>query len=295
MIKLKGIIPALLTPTDDNERVSEEGLRKLIKYVLDGGVHGIFVISSTGESYGLTAQEKRRALEIAVDEVGNKVPVMAGVSAIATRECIEQAVAAQKYGADVVSVLTPMFISPNDDELYNHYLKIADAVDIPLSLYNNPERTGVNLSPALVEKLARHPNIIGIKNTSDNFTLTAEYARRTSGTGFSVMGGRDVHILATLVYGGTGGVVATANIMPKLAVEIYDKFQQGDLEGALAAQRKLAALRMSFNLGTFPAVTKAALNLMGLQAGSPVLPVQALASENMVKLEKILFDLGAMS
>jgi 4-hydroxy-tetrahydrodipicolinate synthase len=287
----KGIIPPLITPIDEAERLDAPGLRRLIEHVIAGGVHGVFVLGSTGEFYGVEFADKKRAVEVTIDQVRRRVPVYVGASAITTRECIQLVKLAKQAGADAVSVLTPMFISPSDDELYIHFRTIAEAEDIPVLLYNNPDRTGVNISAALMERLAAIPNIVGAKDSSGDMTLTSEYIRRTQGMGFHVLAGRDTLILATLVYGGTGAVAATANVVPELVVDIYRKFASGDVAGALAAQYRLAPLRIAFGLGTFPVVTKDALNILGVDVGHPIRPVHHLSEANRQRLRGILEEI----
>jgi 4-hydroxy-tetrahydrodipicolinate synthase len=287
----RGVIPPLITPIDEREKLDEPGLRRLIEHVIAGGVHGVFVLGSTGEFYGVEFGDKKRAVEVTIDQVQRRVPVYVGASAITTRECVQLVKLAKQAGGDAVSVLTPMFISPSEEELYTHFRTIADAEDIPILLYNNPDRTGVNISAPLMERLAGIPNIVGAKDSSGDMTLTSEYIRRTRGMGFHVLAGRDTLILATLVYGGAGAVAATANVVPELVVEIYEKYVSRDVEGALAAQYRLAPLRIAFGLGTFPVVTKDALNLLGVDVGHPIRPVQHLSEANRQKLRTILEEI----
>jgi len=253
-MEIKGVITPLFTPVNDDEKLDAGALRNLIEYVTEAGVHGVFVLGGVGEFYGLDFEEKVRAIEVTMEQVNGRVPVYVGASAITTRECIKLTCLAKKYGAAATTVLTPMFISPSDDELYSHFRAIAEAEDIPNILYNNPDRTGVNMSAGLIERLAEVPNIAAVKDSSGDMTLTAEYIRRTRDKEFSVLAGRDTMILATLVYGGTGCVASTANIVPGIVVEIYNRFLAGDLTGALDAQYRLAPIRIAFNLGTFPSV-----------------------------------------
>lgn len=294
MFDARGVVPPLITPLDENENLDEQALRNLIEHVIAGGVHGVFVLGSTGEFYGLDFDQKRRAVEVTMDQVNHRLPVYVGASAITTRECIALAKMSKRLGADAVTVLTPMFINPNEDELFDHFKAIAESEDIPILLYNNPDRTGINMSASLVERLAEVPNIVGAKDSSGDMTLTAEYIRRTRGRGFNIMAGRDTLILATLVYGGTGCVAATANVVPGLVVGIYEKFVAGDLPGALAAQFRLAPLRIAFNLGSFPSVTKDALSLLGVKVGPPIRPIQHLKDPNVKKLRDILVSIGAL-
>ena len=287
-MKIHGIIPAMVTPFHDDEALNEDALRQLVNHLIAGGVHGLFPTGSQGEFYALTADEKQRVWEIVVDEAAGRVPVYAGTGAITTREVIALNKRAERAGIQAVSVLTPMFINPTQDELYRHYSAIADATTLPVLLYNNPGRTGVRLSADLVARLAEHPNIAGVKDSSGDLSLTLEYLRRTDRNGFAALMGRDTLIYAGLLHGVAGAIAATANVAPALVVAIYEAFIAGDLDRALAAQNALAPLRQAFALGTFPAVAKYALALLGIPAGPARGPVGALSPENHEKLRQIL-------
>jgi 4-hydroxy-tetrahydrodipicolinate synthase len=222
------------------------------------------------------------------------VPVYVGTGAIGTRETIALTQMAEQVGADAVSVLTPFFIVPSPDELYEHYVAVAKATRLPVLLYTNPGRTGVPLSVDLASRLSKIDNIIGIKDSSGDFTLTAEYIRRIASDRFHVLAGRDTLIYATLVHGGAGSIAATANVAPRLIVEIYDAFIAGDLPRARAAQARLAPLRIAFDLGTFPVVIKEALALMGICSGRAKAPVKPMAEARRAELRQILKDLGVL-
>lgn len=288
----KGIVPAVVTPMHRDESINESAFRKLLNYLVDNGVHGVFVIGSQGEFYALTKEEKIRLMEIAVEEVNGRVPVYAGTGGITTREVIELNDAAEKIGVNAVSIITPYYITPSQDELYEHYVKIARATKLPILLYNNPGRTGgVKLDPRTVEKLADIDNIVGIKDSSGDLTNTSEYIRRTKGKNFHVLAGRDTLILATLLYGGTGSIAATANAAPRLVASIYDHFIKGDIESAKRAQEELTPLRLAFELGTFPVVIKEALNMMGIEAGPARGPIKGLSEEKKAELRKVLQEM----
>ncbi len=292
---IRGVIPPIVTPVDREERVHENALRRMVDHVIAGGVHGILSLGSTGEFFGLDPDEQRRAVRITVEQAKGRVPVYAGIGGISTRECVRSAKMAVEEGAQAVTMLPPMFLGPNDEELYRHFRAVADSVPLPVLLYNNPDRMKVNISASLMERLADVPNIVGAKDSSGDLVLTAEYIRRTRSKGFRIMAGRDIMILATLVYGGVGCVAATANVVPSLVVEIYVKFLAGDLAGALEAQFKLAPLRTAFTLGSFPVVIKDALNLIGLDVGEPIRPNTPCTEANRAKLREILAGMGALN
>jgi len=291
--KPKGIIPAMVTPFDKNDQINRAVLRRLINYLIKGGVHGLFPIGSQGEFYALTKEEKKRITEIVVDEVNKRVPVYIGTGAITTKEAVSLTKMAQKIGADAVSVITPCFISPSENELYEHYTTIAKSTNLPVLLYNNPGRTGINLSADLVERLSRIENIVGIKDSSGDLTLTAEYIRNTSDE-FSVLCGRDTLIYGTLLYGGRGAIAATANVVPKLVAEIYEAYIKGDLEKARKAQCRLAPLRIAFSLGSFPVVIKDALNLIGIEVGFAREPIKSLPEAKKEELKRVLRQLNLL-
>lgn len=291
---IHGVIPPIITPVDADECVEESGLRRVIDHVIAGGVHGILVLGSNGEFFGLNQEQQQRAITITIDHVKGRVPVYVGIGAISTRECIQLARLAEEKRAQAITILPPMFLRPNEDELYEHFRAVAESTSLPVLLYNNPDRVGTNISANLIERLADIPNIVGIKDSSGDLTLTAEYIRRTRDRGFKVMAGRDVMILGSLVYGGVGCVASTANIVPALVVKIYEKYREGDLKGALEAQYELAPLRMAFNLGSFPVATKDAANLIGLAVGSPIKPNVSCSETDVTKIKDILRDLGVL-
>ena len=289
---LKGVIPPIITPVDGNENVDRAGLIRVINHVLDGGVHGVFVLGSNGEFYALDFENQQRAVEITVEQVKGRVPVYAGASAITTKGCIRLADMAREAGADALTVLTPMFIKPSETELYTHFKTIAGSTELPLILYNNPDKTTNNISVSLLKKLAQIDNIIGIKNTSTDFGQTMQYIYETRHLeNFRVLAGSDYFIYATLAHGGTGCVAGTANVAPALVVEIYNKFQSGDFAGALEAQYRLVPLRNTYNWGSFPVVMKDCLNLMGLNVGDPVKPIDHCTLERREALKTVLSDL----
>lgn len=291
-LKIHGIIPAMVTPFDANEGVNEAALRQLVNHLIDGGVHGLFPTGSQGEFFALTPEERARVWEIVVDETAGRVPVYAGTGAITTREVIALNKLAEQAGVSAVSVITPYFINPSQEELYRHYVAIADATMLPVILYSNPGRTGgLTLSATLVARLAQHPNIVGIKDSSGDLSNTMEFISQT-GDDFVTLMGRDTLIYAALLHGAKGSITATANVAPALVVDIYEAFVAGDLDRALAAQNRLAPLRHAFGFGTFPVVVKEALRLIGIDAGPARSPVGTMSPEQMEKLKRVVAGLG---
>jgi 4-hydroxy-tetrahydrodipicolinate synthase len=290
--KPHGVLPAIVTPLDENGEIIEASLRKLIDYTIDNGVHGLFVIGTTGEFYGLTQEQKRELTRITLDQNKGRVPVYAGVGGVTTKECLDTVNILNEFDLKGISVITPYFISPNYEELKQHFLDIANASKHPVLLYNNFDRTKVNIPASLVQELSKEENIIGIKDSSGDMTLLAEYIRLTKDSDFSVFVGRDSMILANMVYGGVGAVAATANIAPRLVVDIYENCLKGDYEKAKELQAKLAPLRMAFSIGSFPVSMKEALKMVGIDSGAALKPIMPLKNEDREKLESIVRSLG---
>lgn len=271
---IKGVVVPILTPIDASERIDEARLRAQVEYVIDGGVSGILAFGSNGEFYMVEESEMLRGLRIMVDQAAGRVPVYFGIGAISTRKCCALAQMAADNGAAGVSVLQPMFLKPTAEELYGHFAVIARRVpDTPVLLYNNPGRVGYTLTADLVDRLAHTvPNIVGMKDTSGDITLTSEFIRRTRDVGFRVFGGKDTLLYASLCHGAVGGVCTAANFMPELITDIYNKFVSGDLTGSLEAQFKLNPVRLAMDAASFPVAAKDMANLRGLDVGVPYLP-----------------------
>lgn len=271
---IKGIVVPILTCIGEDERIDEARMRRQVDYVIDGGVAGILAFGSNGEFYMVEEDEMERGLRIMVDQSAGRVPVYFGIGAIRTQKCVRLAKMAVKNGAACVSVLQPMFLKPTETELFTHFKAIAEAIpDTPVLLYNNPGRVGYTMSANLVERLAHEvPNIVGMKDTSGDITQTMEFIRRTRDVGFKVFGGKDTLLYASLCHGAVGGVCTTANIMPRMVVEIYDKYVAGDLAGSLEAQFRLNPARLSMDAASFPVAAKDMANLHGQDVGAPYLP-----------------------
>lgn len=291
--KPRGIIPPVITPFTSDGKFNEPVFRQIISYLIDEGVHGIFPLGTTGEFYAFSNDEIRYILKVAIDEAAGRVPVYAGASHITTRGVIELVKIAEEVGADAVSVLTPMFISQTQEELYQHYVKIAESTKLPIIIYNNKPKTNVTVEPATIARLAKIENIVGVKDSTGDFTNTEEYIRLTKDVdNFSVLLGRDTLIYAGLCYGATGAIASCANIAPRITADIYNKYMEGDLEGALAAQYQLAPLRIACNMGTFPAVIKEGLAMLGYDVGKCLEPISEISLNEKEKLKNVLKEMN---
>ena len=292
--EIKGIVVPVVTPFNEDESLNESALRRIVDYLVDSGVHGLFPCGSQGEFFALTTDEKKRVMDVVIQQTAGRIPVMPNTGAVTTRESIDLTRYAQAAGADAVSVITPYFIKPSDEELREHFVRIAASVSIPVLAYNNPGRTGVPLPPSVVAAVAEEAdNFVGIKDSSGDLTNTLRYIETCPPT-FRTMMGRDTMIYAALCYGCVGAVAATANVVPELVVGIYEAFVAGDHALALERQRKLAPLRHAFALGSFPITAKDAMGLMGLPAGPARAPIKSLTGESREKLVAVLRDLGKM-
>ncbi len=289
--KVSGIIPAMVTPFGKDGKLNLPALRKLTNYLIDLGVHGLFAVGGQGEFWAMDADEKRQVIETVVEETRGRVPVYAGTGAETTWEAIKLTQIAESAGADAVSIITPYYVAPSQDEILEHYKAIAKSTKLPVVLYNNPPRTGNNISPSMLEKAAKVENIVGVKDSGGDMTQACEYIRRTD-KDFAVLMGRDTMIFAGMCVGAKGSITATANVAPKLVVEIYDAYMEGDMVRAQKCQDQLAPLRLAFELGTFPVVIKEALEMIGIEAGPARMPVGPMKPDKRAELFNVLVGMG---
>lgn len=291
----RGIIPPVVTPTTPDGAFHEKVFVQLINHLIDSGVHGVFPFGTTGEFYAFNNDDYRRIITLAVETAAGRVPVYAGANHITVKGTIELAKIAKECGANAVSVLTPMFISQTQAEVYEFYRAVAESTDLPIIIYNNRPKTNVHVTPETVAKLAEIPNIAGVKDSTGDMTNTAEYIRLTRHRDdFHVLLGRDTLIYAGLCYGATGAIASCANVAPKVAVDIYEKFMAGDHKGALEAQFKFAPLRIACNMGTFPEVIKEGLIMQGIDVGKCIAPIAELTPPEKEKLKTVLQEMGLL-
>lgn len=289
-VELKGIIPPIITPMHEDESVNYEELRNQVKRLTDGGVHGLFPFGTNGEGYILTGDEKRKILETVLDEVNGRIPVYAGTGCISTKETIEMSQMAEALGADVLSVITPSFAQASQDELYEHYKKVAEAVRLPIVLYNIPARTGISLSPATVGKLAKIENIVAAKDSSGNFNNILEYISAAKGEDFTVLSGNDALIIWTLLAGGSGGIAGCANVFPRTMASIYDLYMAGELTKAKEANESIRAFRECFKYGNPNTIVKTAVELLGYPVGKCRAPFSGVPTDGLDAIRKVLED-----
>ncbi len=284
----EGVIPALVTPFKENFEVDYEGISKLLDY-LEKHVDAVVPAGTTGESATLSYQEHIEVVKY-VCEVSN-VPVIAGAGSNSTREAIFLGKEVEKAGADAAMFITPYYNKPNKEGLYQHYKRIAEELSIPIIIYNVPSRTACNITPDVVERLANDfDNIIGIKEASGNLKQVAEVIRRTP-ENFVLLSGDDFLTLPILMLGGKGVISVAANVAPHLMKEMYLAFKEGDIEKARELHYRLMPLFSVLFIDTNPMPVKKALELMGLPAGKPRLPLVELDEEKTKKVEEVLRSL----
>ncbi|MDQ1279324.1 MAG: hypothetical protein QG670_586 [Thermoproteota archaeon] len=292
-IKLEGIIPPHITPFKKNGDIDEAALKKLVNFWLDDGVDGLVSCGSNGEAPSMSRDERRRVIDIVINEVNDKVPVIAGTGAPSTGETIDLTRDAKDIGADAALIVTPYFYRPNSEELIEHYRSVIKAVDIPIILYNVPKFTGYNLEADVVIKLAKeYSQIIGVKDSGGSIGQISEIIRQV-GKKISVLAGSGDVVLANLMMGGKGGILGIANVAPRLCSDIFDYFKKGDSEKAKEAQMKALFLNdLLIKKYNQLSSIKEAMNQLGQPAGYPRLPSLPLKEEAKQNIQKALHDLN---
>jgi 4-hydroxy-tetrahydrodipicolinate synthase len=288
----EGVLPAIITPFKRNPAMGLDipGLERNIGFLTSRGIHGIVPCGSTGESATLTFEEHERVIEVTVDKVNGKIPVLAGTGSNNTAEAVRLTKAAKDIGADGVLVISPYYNKPNRSGLIKHYTKLAD-LDIPVVMYNVPGRTGQNLEPDLVAELAQHPNIVGVKEASGNIGQISRIIEETQDEDFLVISGDDNITLPILTLGGAGVISVAANVDPARMVAMYEAAKQGDYQKALVLHYAMSPLFRSMFIDTNPIPVKKAVELIGLAGGSVRLPLDELDARKTEQLKKVLATL----
>lgn len=287
---MMGVVPAVVTPFRQDERIDYTAWQRILEMLIASGVHGLFVLGGQGEFFALDDEERQVAARFCVQTVAHRVPVYVNVGAVTTRQTLRLAERAEADGADYLVVVTPYYIRPSAEELIEHYREVCRSVRLPVLAYNIPERTGVDLPPALLRRIAdSQPNLVGLKDSSGQLERVEEYRA----VGLKVFMGRDHMILEGLKRGCVGAVSACANAAPRAFVELYQAYQAGDLEQAARLQALVEPLRRAFSLGTFPSVIKEAMALAGLPAGRCRRPVGPVSDQARRELSAVLGKLRA--
>lgn len=287
-MKYKGIICAMITPFDENQNINPQATCELIDYLVGKGVYGLFILGTNGECHVLTDDEKVEFAKTVVNHTNNRVPVFVGTGGNSTREVISLSKRMESIGASALSIITPYFVTPTQEELILHYKTIANSVNLPIMMYNMPGKTGINIEPESVRELAKIKNIVGIKDSSGKLDNMKAYIEVTKSEDFSIFSGSDSLILDSLKAGGQGAVAATANFLTEIDIAIYENFMKGDLEEAQKAQSSIEELRRILKLGTIPSVIKKAVVLNGINVGTARLPVTEPTGKALEEIKQVV-------
>jgi len=286
---LQGIVTALVTPFRGDERIDFDAWQKIIDIQIQAGVDGLLATGGQGEFFSLSEEERIVALRFCRQYAGRRVPVYGNVGCPGTRETVRLAQLAAAESIACLVVITPYYVRPSEDELAVHYIEVCRAVHLPVLAYNIPERTGVDLTPAVVRRIADAcENFAGLKDSSGNLDRIPELAAIGRDRPFTVFIGRDHLILPALQRGCMGAMTACANVAPRLFVDLLRAFRAGDMENAARLQALADPLRQAFGLHTFPAVIKEALQMIGVPAGPCRGPVGPMPPDARRKLAEVL-------
>ncbi len=286
----QGSIVAIITPFK-NGKVDEDTYRALIEEQIENGTSAIVPCGTTGESATLSVEEHTRVIDIAIETINKRVPVIAGTGGNSTSEAIELSAHAKKAGADATLQVTPYYNKPSQEGLYRHFKAIADAVALPQVLYNVPGRTGVNMLPETVARLAELPEVVAIKEASGNLAQMTDIIS-LAGDKITLLSGDDNLILPVLSIGGKGVISVVANIIPKDTADVVKNWLDGNMERAREIYFKLYPLCQAMFYETNPVPVKTSLALMGKIGDEIRLPLAPMSDANLEKLKKALRDYG---
>jgi 4-hydroxy-tetrahydrodipicolinate synthase len=286
----KGSIVAIVTPFKGG-KIDEEAYRELIEFQIENGTSAIVPSGTTGESATLNMEEHARVIDIAVEAVSKRVPVIAGTGGNSTREAIELTAHAKKVGADASLQVTPYYNKPTPEGLYQHFKAIAEAVPLPQVLYNVPGRTSVNMLPETVARLAQLPEVVAIKEASGSLGQMAEIVK-LAGDNITLLSGDDNVTLPVLAIGGTGVISVVANIVPKDTADMITAWEEGNVDRARELFLKLLPLCQAMFYETNPIPVKTSLALMGKIGGELRLPLAPISTANEKRLKTALKDYG---
>ena len=278
MKPIVGSIVALVTPFNEDGGVDYPGLRRLIDWHIAEGTDCLGVVGTTGESPTVSVEEHCEIIRVSVSHAGGRVPVMAGAGANSTREAIELTRFSKEVGADCSLQVVPYYNKPSQEGIYQHFKAIAEAVDLPVVLYNVPGRTVADMKPETALRLAQVPGVIGIKEASGDIARAAQLIKRAP-SGFSVYSGDDGTAVALMLLGGHGNVSVTANVAPRLMHELCMAAISGDVQTARAIHLRLLSLHQQLFCEPSPAPTKWAMARMGLCREDVRLPITPLTAE----------------
>jgi len=289
---IKGSIVALVTPFCEDGSVNFEALTNLLEWHIAEGTDAILTLGTTGEYPTMSHEEDASVVAHTIKVVNGRVPVIVGSGSNCTATQIEKSIEYQNMGADALLLIAPYYNKANTEGMYRHFKDTADKVDIPCLLYNVPGRTGCSIPVSVVEKLAKHPKIVGIKEASGDLSYAAKIAAHCVGPEFALYSGNDDVILPIMSLGGSGVISVYANIMPKMSHQIVADYVAGNVAQATANQLKYLDLINNLFIEVNPIPVKAAMNMMGLAAGPCRLPLYEMTEEHVAALRKTMEGAG---
>lgn len=290
MTLFKGSGVALVTPYK-NGQIDFDKLGELIEWHIDNHTDAIIICGTTGEASTMTDEEQKQTIKFTVEKVNKRIPVIAGTGSNNTKHAIELSVYAENVGADGLLIVTPYYNKTTQKGLIEHYLAIANEVNIPIIVYNVPSRTGLNIKPSTLAELAKHPNIKAVKEASGNISQVAEIARLCP-EDFYIYSGNDDMVVPLLSLGGKGVISVVANILPKDTHDMVMYYLNGDINNARKLQLKMKGLIDALFIETNPIPVKTAMNLLGMDVGELRLPLTSMSEDNLQKLIREMKNYG---
>lgn len=287
--QLRGCGTAIVTPFRRDETIDEAALKRLIEYQIEGGVDFLVACGTTGESVTMTEDEQARVVQLTIETVKGRIPVVAGAGGYNTRAVIEKIERYATLGADAILSVTPYYNKPTQEGLFQHYRAIAESSALPIILYNVPGRTGCNLEPALVARLAEFETIVGIKEASGNISQIGEIASLVDDS-FLIFAGDDSVVLPVAALGGVGVISVASNLLPRDVSRLTHASVDGRLEEARALYRQLTPIFKAMFIESNPGPVKAALAMIGLIEEVYRLPMVPLSPANRAALEKVIMS-----
>lgn len=290
---LKGIITAMVTPFSSDESLDLPAAANMADWLVMHGVNGIFIAGTNGEFHLMSDDEKVMLTQAVAESVGGRVPVIAGAGCCGTLHTIELGKRLADAGADYLSVVTPYYLVPNQNDLYTHYRRIAENVPASIVMYNIPGQTGCKIEPSTAERCAEIEGIIGIKDSGGDFSTQLAYIDISQRVpSFVVLNGSDSLMLKAFQAGSAGSIAATSNVIPEIETDLYAAFLSGDIAKAQIDREKMDPLRMVLKKCVAPAAMKQALNMMGIYAGVTRAPVKMPSPEVVAEIDAVLTGYG---
>ena len=283
----KGSFTALVTPFHEDGSVNFEKLRKLVEWQISEGIDGIVALGTTGESSTMSHEEDDAVAEAVIDTANGRIPIICGAGSNSTQTQLEKTTRYKKMGADGVLLISPYYNKANDEGMYRHFATVGDQVDIPIILYYVPGRTGCSISPKVVERLSKHPNVVAIKEASGNISYAAHIARLLSDD-FTMLSGNDDMIVPILSLGGSGVISVLSNIVPSEVHALTKAWFDGDPDRARELQLKYLDLVDALFCEVNPIPVKEALNQLGKSVGGYRLPLCEIGEAGRERVRKAL-------